>query len=111
MTKEEIHDFNSDFISRYKYLLSAGRDLRATHFLELDFFENGSIFFYLDKEYKSTDKQHTLILETRDECGMVGKIDGVRYEFEYGANLRFIEDKDEKKVEHLFKDGVEFIAV
>ena len=106
MTKEDYHKFNDEFITRYKTQLSQGKDMRCLWSLESWFYEKEAAFFHLFEEYKSTDGKHKMVMLSRDECYVYVKIDDEGFNLEIGPDIRFID-----KVEHLFKDGIEFIAV
>ena len=68
ITEKQLHEFNSEFISRYAKILSKGKrveEMQHNHWRELSAFETGIKCFHLGEEYKSEDGNY--ILKTEDD--------------------------------------------
>ena len=63
LTKEEVRKFNSEYITRYKKILSKGKrveEMQHNHWREISAFETGIKYFHLGEEYKSEDGNYIL---------------------------------------------------
>ena len=63
ITEQQLHEFNSEFITRYAKILSRGKrkeEMQHNHWREISAFETGIKYFQLGKEYKSEDGNYIL---------------------------------------------------
>ena len=63
ITEQQLHKFNSEYISRYKKILSQGKrveEMQHNHWRELSAFETGIKCFHLGEQYKSEDGNYIL---------------------------------------------------
>ena len=108
LTKEQVRKFNSEYISRYKKILSQGKrveEMQHCHWRELSAYETGIKYFQLGKEYKSEDGNYIL------------KIGGMIEEHSFSATINrrrrvvleiFHDDESEYLIYHTFGKDIQF---
>ena len=63
LTKEQVRKFNSEYISRYRKIISQGKrveEMEHNHWREISAFETGIKCFHLGEQYKSEDGTYIL---------------------------------------------------
>ena len=63
ITEKQLHEFNSEYITRYAKILSKGKrkeEIQHNHWRELSAFETGIKCFHLGEEYRSEDGNYIL---------------------------------------------------
>ena len=107
LTKEQVRKFNSEYISRYKKILSKGKrveEMQHNHWREISAFETGIKYFQLGKEYKSEDGNYIL------------KIGGMIEEHSFYATVNrrrvvleiFHDDESEYLIYHHYGKKIQF---
>ena len=107
ITKEQLHEFNSDYITRYSKILSKGKrveEMQHNHWRELSAHETGIKCFHLGGEYKSEDGNYILKIKGMiEEHSFSATINGKRVVLEI-----FHDDESEYLVYHTFGRKIQF---
>ena len=107
LTKEQVRKFNSEYISRYKKILSQGKrveEMQHNHWREISAFETGIKCFHLGEQYKSEDGNYIL------------KIGGMIEEHSFYATINrrsavleiFHDDESEYLIYHTKEKKIQF---
>lgn len=82
LTREEMHAFIGEFVSRYYGRLSEGRDMRELFDFELTCKEDGFRPFYLDMTYTNSAGKSMTVKDRRDDF-LIVEYDGELCEADY----------------------------
>ena len=107
ITKEQLHEFNSEYITRYAKILSKGKrkeEMQHNHWRELSAFETGIKCFHLGEEYKSEDGNYILKIKGMiEEHSFSATVNGKRVSLEI-----FHDNESEYLVYHTFDKKIQF---
>lgn len=107
ITEQQLHEFNSDFITRYAKILSKGKrkeEMQHNHWREISAFETGIKYFQLGKEYKSEDGNYILKIKGMiEEHSFSATVNGKRVTLEI-----FHDDVSEYLIYHTCGKKIQF---
>lgn len=92
LTKEQIHEFNSDFITRYAEPLSEGIDMIAVWERELSCLETGIVPFEIGNEYSLNGRFTVKILSQIEEHSFGVLVTDNMYNDEYVEECEIFHD-------------------
>ena len=107
ITEQQLHEFNSEFITRYAKILSKGKrkeEMQHNHWRELSAFETGIKCFHLGEEYRSEDGSYILKIKGMvEEHSFSATVNGKRVNLEI-----FHDNESEYLVYHTFGKDIQF---